>query len=400
MAFLAKPIESEEDVKQLSDKPAAVIRSLENRHYALVCALIVVSALLVLMVLKLRGLQVPSPDLLAAFLLAVFFGAIIALVLTLIHDTFVNKIGRIFNEWDRVRFAEEFAKGFFAIHPSLVAPALASIVIADHDCSNKDLAERVRATYFYPIEHKPRFRNYRSVSRLTAFDATTGCYKWSCTRSMKTIRRVAEYRIALCRKSDIESKIVEAGAADAVFTLSEFSSEIAQDRFRELHRQFVVLSSDGELSEVDVHMEIDPKKMKSFQGQEALTDNDFSFCRFYWDSEGPGNEIEMTFETKLSLFKDPFFYDTLQEFAFVEVIEIDYTAIKDDVGDVSQIICVRGPGLEPKNINGRFTARLSALAGPGDGVVLIFRQKKAGQTPTGTPANQPSHQATPAAAAG
>ena len=97
----------------------------------------------------------------------------------------------------------------------------------------------------------------------------------------------------------------------------------------------------------------------------------------------------MSFEAKLSLLKDPFIYDTLHEFAFVNSIEIDYSGIKNYCGEVSEIICVRGPGCDRENVNGRFSVELrSALAGPGDGVVLIFRPSAANHAAPASPINQ------------
>ena len=200
---------------------------------------------------------------------AVFCAAVIALVLALLHDLILKRMDQKEIKLDRDEFAEEFATDFFTTYTEtdlvddvlkriiidhrrrpVVAKALASTVIADSGSHNHDLIPRVERTYLYPVDNQPRFRDYESKSWLTDYDRQTGIYTWTCERFMKTIRTVKEYRIVLCGKSDIEfniaqsSKAADARAADAIFTLSEFSPEIAQKWFDDLRDRFRVRATD------------------------------------------------------------------------------------------------------------------------------------------------------------
>ena len=360
-------------------------------------------------------------DLVGTFWVAVLCGAVIALVLTFLQDYLLKEGEEVKYKLDRLEFADKFAENFFTSYTEnglvdqvlqriithnlrrpVVLKALASSVITDTSCINHDLVSRVERTYLYPADNQPRFADYESKSTLTDFNPQTGTYKWWCKRTMKTIRTVTEYRIVLCGKSDIEfiisqsaklehSKGADARVADAVFTLSSFSSDIAQKWFEDLRGQFVVHASDGNRRKIEPQMDRDQSKMKDFPGRDKLSAEDYAFCRYYWEESGPGNEIEMSFEAELSLVKDPFIYDTLHEFAFVKSLDIDYSAIKNHCGSVSEIICVRGPGWERENRNGRFSVQArAALAGPGDGVVLVFRPTAAVQPPLASSNNQAS----------
>lgn len=395
------------DLARLQEEVNTEIKGYQFKQYVLIGLVIVISLCFCWQQIR---QQFGRPIQLESLFEAILCAGIVALVLAIVNDFFLMKMEELRTKSDRYKFAGDFAGKFFAIHAEsrladealqiimmpkkrspLVARVLASKVIADPDSRNSDLTPRVEKTYFYPVEHPPRFRDYTSRSRLTEYNPKTGRYNWSCTRSMNTIRTVNEYRIFLCSKSDLEAEIAQSyGVADAVFTLSEFSPQIAQKWFQDLRDNgFTVWSSDGSMTQIPVDMECGLDKMKPFQGKAPLTEKDGAFCRFFWSADQPGNQIEMSFVTQLSLDNDPFIYDSVHEFAFVNFIEIDYSGIKDHCGDVSRILFVRGPGCTAVDQNGLFTVKVSsALAGPGDGAVLIFRP---GAKPQASPASAINH---------
>ncbi len=102
----------------------------------------------------------------------------------------------------------------------------------------------------------------------------------------------------------------------------------------------VIARRGGQVQKLIVNRTVGLDDLKTYSGCEGLKETDGVFCRFSWPSVTPA-EITFRFRTELSLMDDPYFVWTVQDFAFIDDVEIDYSGIRSAVGRVSAVPYIR-----------------------------------------------------------
>lgn len=325
----------------------------------------------------------------------VFYLGLVTLALSLINDVILQAETDERLDWERKRFAQDFAEDFFTKHADdalsdailrrlisadshreLVVKSLASLLTSD-----RKLQDSVERTYLEPFKRPPRFTDVRIVSRLFDYDTRTGTYTWSYRRSLKTVQPVmpalsaaTDYRVFVCKDADIAAHVATSTrASDLVIVLSDFSAAIGAGWFQ---HSFKIGALDENMQRISLTSKFGLKDVQRYEGCERFTDNDAVFGCFSWAKGVPGVQIDVEFETTLSLKEDPFFFESLQDYEFVESLEIDYSGIKQHCGRVSHVPYFRSPvskiNHDPKV--GNLRVQVNGLAGPGEGAILIFRR--------------------------
>jgi hypothetical protein len=328
-----------------------------------------------------------------AFAETFFYSGIVALILSILNDVVLHSEQETRAEIDRRDFANVFARQFFTVHAdtvitdelllqlmnspqrrAMVLRALATFITADPNLTNA-----VEMNYLEPVHHPPRFKSCRAVSHLRDHNETWGTYEWACRQTMTTIVPVDEYRIFVCSDADIAA-VVEAStrATDFVILLSWFDADrVRRWLEKDFHFQVSAVNPQtGRLDLLPVQMHFDLSELQSNPGCSKVQESDGLYCRLSWPNVGPGAQIDMRYECSLSLREDPFFLWTLQDFAFVDLIEIDYSQIKKHCGRVSAVPFIRSSGcvIEHDRNAGVFRVLVGGMAGPGEGAVIILRQ--------------------------
>jgi hypothetical protein len=356
---------------------------------------LILKYLVILLVITIAGIFFrisPSPgSQLKAYSQTFFFSGIVALLLSIVNDVVLRSEAEERAQMDRAEFASIFAKELFTHHAdtvvtddllfhlmssesrrAMVVRSLASLITKD-----PQLRFTVEQTYLEPIHRPPRFKSCRAISQLRNFSNKDQTYTWFCQQTLTTIVPVQDYRVFVCSDPNI-SALVESStrASDFVILLSDF---VPQEVRRWIEKKFVfqVFATDpltARLLQLPVTKSFDLDELRRHHGCKNISDSEGAYCTLSWPEVAAHVQIEMHFECELSM-KDPFFIWTLQDYAFIDLIEIDYAGIKSQCGRVSAIPYVRNPGcsIEHNMENGLFQMRIGGLAGPGEGAVLIFR---------------------------
>jgi hypothetical protein len=265
---------------------------------------------------------------------SILVSAIVSLLLSIFNDIILREQADVQTKEERQEFANEFATQFFERYAVTAVPdsALAALLrsgerrgtiisaLSQLVVNDPALQPIVSRGYFEPIQKPPKYKNLSAISKLTNFDINTGSYLWNCQQRFTTINSDLNFRVFVCNSPEISGKLETAGRAlDFIILLSEYEPNeikmwfetdfgITGRKFDTTTNRFrpVAIKKTSELTELISNSQI-----------EGITEADGFYCRFYTQGEPGDVEYTMAFKHPLSLFDDPYFCWTFQEYSFV-----------------------------------------------------------------------------------
>ncbi|HYD38830.1 MAG TPA: hypothetical protein VEA60_14520 [Allosphingosinicella sp.] len=323
----------------------------------------------------------------------VLYSGIGAFLLSLLNDILLKSEANELAKLDRLELAEEFARELFTTHAdamvteesfgqlmesesrrSAVFRSLAGLITQD-----SDLRPTLEQSYLEPLHRPPHFRSVKAISTLKDYDAATGKYCWSFRQTMETLRPIEHFRVFACSDSDVAAKIESSSrATDFVVLLSGNPDHNTMRNWLKDNLIFRVSLTDPKSKRVerlDPTMAFDMEELRSNVGCEDIEDKDGAYCKVSWNSDSSNLMLDLRFKIELSLKDDPYFFWDLQDYAFIDSIEIDYADLLGHCGRTSIVPHIRNPGchIEHDRSKGLLRLLVGGMAGPGEGVVLIFR---------------------------
>lgn len=376
-----------ENNRSYADQLKSKIRQVQLLKYAVIITFLAFGGSVIYFIAPTAGSS------LRLFAETFLYSGVGALALSLFTDFFQKAETQEALRVDRTEFATTFAREFFLTHAdavvtdemllrlmgsesrrSVVVRSLASLLTTD-----QSLRSTVEQSYLEPLHKPPRFKNVRATSHLRNYNEADGTYTWSCNQVMTSITTTNEFRVFACLNNDIAA-MVEAStrATDFVVLLSDIMT--VEDIREWLRNKFVLRAhrfdaQQGRTDPVRVSIDFDMSELRAHPGCAAIGDNDGVYCKFSWPAATDLIQIEFRFDCKLSLREDPFFVWTLQEYTFVDSIEIDYSGLLGACGRASVIPFVSNSNcfVEHNRELGAFRILFGGLTGPGEGAVIIFR---------------------------
>lgn len=317
--------------------------------------------------------------------------AITGLILSIVYDLFVKRENDLTSKVDLNELGQQISARILGAYGPKVIPddqlrrffdeataddralmALAS-TITDSDIKRDTLC----ATVLRPLFRDPLLVDVHVKNILHVAGNDSEKYVWELEQSFRLDSQKDRFRCILTADNDIGSQLNSArDQCDALILVSPGKGVGIRDL---VHSARVglkwdrVIEGDRLVSDIDPTIKTTPLSETFSPWPEAWNDH-IAVIEFPLEKHGTHGTYTLSFQT-LNRFEDSFFYWVADRPCHVNVIEIDYSRIREFIGRVAVIPTLSGRSVQTLSDRdrGRIEIRADCILWPGQGVFCVWR---------------------------